>query len=134
MSAFSGLDFLLKCGGLQDNPQTLGGMRVTTMSLNNELIDVTHKESGGARTLLPKAGLQSMSIAASGLFTNAESEQFLKNKAFNRELGLYSLFFPNGEKFEANFFVTHYERAGDHNGEETYAVTLESSGPIVFSN
>ena len=130
--AFSGLDFLLKCGGLDQNPQTLGGMRVTNMVLNNETIDITHKESHGARTLLPKAGIQSMTLSASGIFTNSESEQYLKNKAFGRDLGLYSLFFPNGEKLEAEFFVTQYERAGDHNGEETYNVTLESSGQIKF--
>lgn len=130
--AYSGLDFLLKCGGFNDNPITLGGMRATTMVLNNETIDITHKESQGMRTLLPKSGIQSLTITASGIFTNAESEQFLKQKAFSRELGLYSLFFPNGEKFQAHFLVTQYERSGDHNGEETYNVTLESSGAIVF--
>jgi predicted secreted protein len=31
------------------------------------------------------------------------------------------------------FLITSFEQAGEYNGEETYSLTLESSGTVVFS-
>ena len=37
-------------------------------------------------------------------------------------------------KQDENILVTSYERAGEFNGEETFSVTLESSGTITYTN
>jgi TP901-1 family phage major tail protein len=131
MKAQAGFKFLLK-KGTASSCTTVAGLRATTMTLNNELIDITHKDSEGARTLLEEAGMQSLTLSASGVFLNTKSEEDVRECAFKRAINVYSLFFGNGDTLEGNFYITNYERAGDHNGEETYNLTLESSGPLKF--
>lgn len=133
MSAQAGLHFLLKLGAKNAQPKTVAGLRATQMRLDNDLIDTTNKDSNGARTLLANAGTQKLTVTASGLFTNQAVEEETRVNAFNKSIETYCLFFPNGDVLEAAFYLSHYERAGDYNGEETYALTLESSGPLSFT-
>lgn len=132
MTAQAGIHFLLKLGSKAGQPKTLAGLRATQMRLDNELIDTTHKDSQGARTLLAEAGTQKLTISASGLFTNQKVEEETRIIAFQKRIETYCLYFPNGDILEAGFYISYYERSGDYNGEETYSLTLESSGPLMF--
>jgi TP901-1 family phage major tail protein len=132
MTCFAGTDFLLKKGKPTENPQTLGGLRTTGFVLNNDLVDATHKLSEGKRTILPQSGVQKCTISASGLFTNTDTEGWVRNQAFNRTLDIYSLYFANGDILMGEFYITHYARNGDYNNEETYTLTLESSGALSW--
>jgi TP901-1 family phage major tail protein len=133
MAAQAGIKFLLKVGKKDADPITIAGMRATQMNLNNELVDITNKDSEGARTLLEGAGMQALAIKASGIFTNSDVEESIRDKAFNRQHDDYCLFFPNGDVLEGQFFITRYDRSGDYNGEETYNISLESSGKLIYS-
>lgn len=133
MTAQAGIHFLLKKGKKDENPQTIAGMRTTKMVLNNELIDITHKDSMGARHILNQAGMQSISLKAAGIFTNSAVEEEVRYSAFAKEVKTYSLFFPNGDILEGDFYITHYERAGDYNGEEIYSLQLESAAHFTYT-
>jgi len=134
MTADSGRGFLVKIGdgGNPETFATVAGMRTTSLTLNATSVDITNKDSGGWRELLSGAGLRRMSISGSGVFTDSAAEASLRTKALAGVLANYEIVFDNGDSFTGAFQVTALDYSGDHNGERTYTLALESSGPIVF--
>jgi TP901-1 family phage major tail protein len=133
MSAEKGSAFLLKVGNGAEPPvfSTVAGMRTTQMSVNGEAVNVTHKESGGWRELLSGAGVRSVSVAASGIFTGSAAETRVKANALAGLIDDFELSFESGERLRGRFLVTRLDYAGDYNGERNYALSLESSGAVV---
>ena len=133
MSAEKGSAFLLKVGDGGTPPvyATVAGMRTTQMSVNGEAVNVTSKASGGWRELLSGAGVRSVSVAASGIFTGSAAETRIKANALAGLIDDYELSFESGERMRGRFLLTRLDYAGDYNGERTYAVSLESSGAVT---
>jgi len=141
MAAGKGSSFLLKDNST-GTPATVGGLRSTSMTINGEAVDITTKDSNAfissgndkARDLLQGGGVRSMSITASGVFTDSSTENLVRGFAFDGAIQDYDLIFSDGSKISGAFLITSYERAGEYNGEETYSVTLESSNTITYTN
>ena len=133
MSAEKGSAFLLKVGDGAAPPvfATVAGMRTTQMSVNGEAVNVTSKNSGGWRELLSGAGVRSVSVAASGIFTGSAAEARVRGNAIAGLLDDYELSFESGERMRGRFLVTRLDYAGDYNGERTYSLSLESSGEVA---
>ena len=133
MSAEKGSAFLLKIGNGASPPvfTTVAGMRTTQMSVNGEAVNVTSKDSGGWRELLSGAGVRSVSVSASGIFTGSAAELRLKANALSGMLDDYELSFESGERMRGRFLVARLDYSGDYNGERNYALSLESSGAVV---
>ena len=141
MAAGKGSSFLLKDNST-GTPATIGGLRSTFMTINGEMVDITDKDANAfissgndkARTLLQGGGVRSITISASGVFTDSSTENIMRGFAFDGAIQNYDLVFSDGSKISGAFLVTSYERAGEFNGEETYSVTLESSNTITYTN
>ena len=133
MAAEKGSAFLLKVGNGAEPPvfATVAGMRTTQMSVNGEAVNVTSKDSGGWRELLSGAGVRSVSVAASGIFTGSAAETRVKANALAGQIDEYELSFESGERLRGRFLVTRLDYSGDYNGERNYALSLESSGQVV---
>ncbi len=133
MGAEKGSAFLLKVGNGAEPPvyATVAGMRTTQMSVNGEAVNVTSKDSGGWRELLSGAGVRSVSVAASGIFTGSAAEVRVKANALAGQIDDYELSFESGERLRGRFLVTRLDYSGDYNGERNYALSLESSGPVA---
>ncbi|BAI96065.1 tail protein [Sphingobium sp. TA15] len=133
MGVEKGSAFLLKIGdgGAPAAYATVAGMRTTQLPVNGEAVNVTHKGSGGWRELLSGAGVRSVSVSAAGIFTGSAAEVRLRNHALAGTVEDYELSFESGEKMRGRFLVTRLDYAGDYNGERNYALSLESSGPVV---
>ncbi len=133
MAAEKGSAFLLKVGNGASPPvfATVAGMRTTQMSVNGEAVNVTSKDSGGWRELLSGAGVRSVSVAASGIFTGSAAEVRVKTNALAGQVDDYELSFESGERLRGRFLVTRLDYSGDYNGERNYALSLESSGAVV---
>lgn len=101
------------------------------MSVNGEAVNVTSKDSGGWRELLTGAGVRSVSVAAAGIFTGSVAETRIKGNALGGALDDYELSFESGERMLGRFLVTRLDYSGDHNGERTYSLALESSGAVA---
>ena len=73
MAAQKGSALLMKIGdgGSPETFTTIGGMRSTSLTMNDEMVDVTNKDSSRASTLLAQGGTNSMSVAGSGVFTDS---------------------------------------------------------------
>ncbi|HEX8573357.1 MAG TPA: phage tail protein [Allosphingosinicella sp.] len=133
MGAEKGSAFLLKVGNGAQPPvfATVAGMRTTQMSVNGEAVNVTSKDSGGWRELLSGAGVRSVSVAASGIFTGSAAELRIKANALAGQIDDYELSFESGERLRGRFLVTRLDYSGDYNGERNYALSLESSGSVA---
>ena len=132
MAAQLGKSLLLK-KDISGTMTTIGGLRSTSMTLNDEMIDITNKDSGSQRTLLPSGGILSMTISGSGVFTDTAAEQNLRANYGTSTFGTYNVIVPDLGTYAGTFQITSLEFSGEFNGEVTYSVTLESSGSVTFS-
>lgn len=133
MPAEKGSAFLLKVGDGAPTPvySTVAGLRTTQASINGEAVVITNKGSGGWRELLSGAGVRSVSVSGSGVFTGSAAEVRLKNNALAGLIDDYELSFESGERLRGKFLLTRLDYAGDFNGERSYTLALESSGAVV---
>lgn len=133
MGAERGSAFLLKIGDGGEPPvyATVAGLKTTQLSVNGDPVAITNKDSGGWRELLTGAGVRSVSVAASGIFTGSAAEAQVRSLALGGAIEAYELSFESGEKMRGDFLVTRLEYAGDFNGERNYTLALESSGEVT---
>ena len=133
MTAQKGSAFLLKIADGAQPPAyaTVAGLRATHVTVTCDTIVVTHKDSGGWRDLLSGAGVRSVSVAASGIFTGSAAEQQLRSLALAGQVAPYELSFESGERMRGEFLVARLEYSGDFNGERNYTLGLESSGEVA---
>jgi TP901-1 family phage major tail protein len=133
MAIEKGSAFLLKVGDGASTPvyATVAGLRTTQLSINGETVVITNKASGGWRELLSGAGTRSVSVAGSGVFTGSAAETRLKQNALAGLLDDYELSFESGERMRGKFLLARLDYSGDFNGERSYALSLESSGPVT---
>ena len=133
MPAQSGSAFLLKISNGATPPayQTVAGLRTTQMTINGDTVVITHKGSGGWRDLLSGAGTRSVSVSAAGIFLGSTAESAVRAHALAGTLDNYELSFEDGERLRGRFIVQRLDYAGDFNGERSYTLQLESSGPVV---
>ena len=135
MAAQKGSAMLMKVGngGSPETFTTIGGLRSTSLTINNESVDVTNKDSSNNRTMLAAAGVQSISVSGSGVFTDAASETTIKTNVLADTIDNYQFLVPDFGTFTGGFQVTSVEYAGEFNGEVTYSMSFESSGSITFA-
>jgi len=113
---------------------TIGGLRSSSLTINEETVDVTNKDSSGNRELLADGGILSMSISGSGVFTDSTAEQSFRSAAVGATtFQTFTFIIPDLGSYAGTFQVTSLEYAGEYNGEATYSFSLESSGAITFS-
>lgn len=135
MAAQKGSALLMKIGD-GASPEaftTIGGMRSTSLTMNDEMVDVTNKDSSNARTILAQGGVNSISVSGSGVFTDSASETTLKGKFNVSALTNYQFLVPDFGTFTGAFMLTTLEYGGEYNGEVTYSFSFESSGTITFA-
>ena len=133
MPAEKGSAFLLKVGDGAAVPSysTVAGLRTTQLAINGDAVVVTNKGSGGWRELLSGAGVRSVSVSGTGVFTGSAAELRIKANALAGTLDDYELSFESGERLRGRFLVARLDYAGDFNGERSYTMALESSGAVV---
>ncbi len=133
MPAQNGAAFLLKISDGAASPtfETVAGLRTTQMTINGDAVVVTSKDSGGWRDLLSGAGSRSVSVSAAGIFLGSAAESKVRSHALAGTIDAYELSFEGGERMRGDFLVQRLDYSGDFNGERTYTLQLESSGPVL---
>lgn len=131
--AFKGKLFLVKRGDGATPTEaftTIGGLRTTSLTINNEQVDITDKDGTMWRKLLADAGVQSMSVKGAGVFKDNAVLEAVMAAAVANTVHNYQLVSESGEVFKGPFAISSIERAGEYNKEETYSFTLDSAGDI----
>jgi TP901-1 family phage major tail protein len=132
MVAQKGKDLLLKIdnGGAYE---TVAGLRSKKLSFNAETVDVTDAESAGRwRELLGGAGVQRASLSGSGLFKDQASDALIRTAFFNGAILAWQIVIPDFGTVSGAFQMTALDYGGEHNGEVTFDIALESAGVIAF--
>jgi len=133
MSAQKGKDLLVKIAD-GSSFTTIAGLRSRRISFNAETVDVTHAESVDRwRELLEGAGIKRASIAGRGLFKDESSDALTRQTFFDGAVKTYQIVIPDFGTVQGAFQITTLEFAGEHNGEVTYELSLESAGALSFT-
>jgi len=109
----------------------LAALRSTTMTLNNEAIDVTDKDGTLWKTLLEGAGVESISIKASGICNNSASFLFIRSSVITGTFINARIESNLNKVCEGAFKITSMESSGEYNKEEIFSLTLDSNGQTV---
>ena len=133
MAAQKGKAVLIKHGDGASSEAftTIGGLRSSTIMLNDETVDITNKDSSNVRELLGGAGISSLTISGSGVFTDSATEVTLRAELGASAFNNYQFVIPALGTYTGAFMLTTLEYAGEYNGEATYSCTFESSGAIT---
>lgn len=132
MTAQKGKDLLIK---IADGASftTVAGLRTRRLSFNAETVDITHAESANRwRELLDGAGVKRASISGRGLFKDAATDALMRQTFFDGAVKNYQIIIPDFGTVQGAYQITNLEFAGEHNGEVTYDVALESAGEQIF--
>lgn len=125
----SGDLLLLKAGDGQPTEifTTIAGLRATALAIAGQMVNVTDKDSNKFRELLAGGGEKALSLSADGVFEDATGQIALRSRAAAGTLHNYQI--DDGTTVvEGTFQITAFDHAGDQNAEQTFSVTLESSG------
>ena len=133
MTAQKGKDLLVK---IADGAgfTTVAGLRTRRLAFNAETVDITHADSANRwRELLDGAGVKRASVSGRGLFKDASSDALMRQTFFDGTVVNYQIVIPDFGTVQGLFQVTSLEFAGEHNGEITYDVAMESAGELTFT-
>lgn len=109
-------------------------MRSRRIAFNAETVDVTHAESADRwRELLAGAGVRRASVSGRGLFKDGASDALLRQAFFDGAIIPCQIVVPDFGTIEGPFQIGSLEFSGDHNGELSFDVALESAGLLSFT-
>lgn len=114
------------------NYVTIAGMRSTSMSINNEQVDVTDKGDVPWRQLLA-VGIRSMELSAAGVFSDGAVIGDIMNDVTSGAIVEFKIISGRGDYFVGLFLVASCERSGEYNQAEQYTLSLASAGAIVYT-
>lgn len=133
MTAQQGRDLLLKLDP-GSGFVTVAGLRAKRIAFNAQTVDTTDSQSAGRwRELLAGAGVRRATIAGSGIFRDAQSDELIRASFFSGDAPQWQIVLPHFGTIEGAFQIAALEYRGNHDGEMTFDATLESAGAIAFT-
>jgi TP901-1 family phage major tail protein len=135
MTAQKGKDLLLKVdtNGL-GSYATVAGLRARALAFNAAAVDVTDQESTGRwRELLGGAGIKTARISGAGIFKDAATDETLRSYFFNGTIRNWQVIVPELGTVEGPFQIVGLDYSGQHDGEVTFDMSLESAGALSFA-
>ena len=134
MAAQKGKDMLLKVRTAVGVFTTVAGLRARKMAFNAETVDVTDADSSGRwRELIGGAGVQRAALSGSGIFKDVASDMKVRDLFFNSALEDWQIIVPDFGIVAGQFQITALEYSGNHDGELTFEIALESAGALTFT-
>ena len=133
MAAQKGKDLLLKIFS-SGSYVTVAGLRTKRLAFNSQTVDVTDADSSGRwRELLGGAGVQRASLSGAGIFKDAQTDALIRTGFFAGSIVNWQLVIPDFGVVQGPFQVTALEYTGNHDGEVTFDIALESAGAVSFT-
>jgi predicted secreted protein len=111
--------------------QTVLGVRVKGLTLNNERLDTTDDGSNGWAEALAVPGRKNIEFTISGMVKNLE----LVRAYFNGASSIYAvtLTYPDGSIVSGDFFYDSMSPTGEENALATFDASFSSSGAVTFT-
>ena len=112
---------------------TIGGVRTTNVTVNNNPVDITNVSSGGFQELLPDGGIQSVEISIDGVVASDAAFKTFQATADDRTLVWYKFSFGAAGTILSKFAVRSLQLGAPHDGAQTFSATLSSSGTVTIT-
>lgn len=134
MGAQAGKDLLIRAGDGAGGFVAVAGLRTRQFTLNAEMVDVTNADSAGRwRELLAGAGVRRASLSGAGVFRDQASDLRLRQAFFDGLILPFQIVVPAFGTMEGLFQIASLEYRGDHSGEVTFDMSLDSAGALTFT-
>lgn len=136
MAGQAGCDVLIKAGdgGSPEAFATVAGVRTKTFTLSASAVDATTADSEDRwRELLSGSGVKRVEVSGAGVFKDAASDARLRAAFFGGEALSLQLVVPDFGVLSGRFVVSELSYGGEHDGEATFSVRLNSAGPVAFA-
>lgn len=127
MAAISGRKVRIKRGST-----AIAGARSDSITINNEPIDITEKDSAGWRTYLADVGVRSIDCEVEGILEDSTFLALAVGTASSL-LEAYTLEVDTIGDFSGNFYLASFAVTGEQADATTFTATIQSSGTITFT-
>ena len=134
MAGQKGRDVLLKIDDGAGGFVTLAGIRTKTLALSAGAVDGTSLDSPEAwRELIAGAGVKAARLSGAGVFKDAASDERMRAVFFAGTTENWQFVIADYGTLSGAFLITELTYGGEHDGEATFSVTLESAGALTFA-
>ncbi len=134
MTAQKGKDLLVKIDDGSGSFVAVAGLRTRRLSLNASTVDATDSESIGQwRELLAGAGVRRASLAGNGIFKDQASDALVRQTFFDGAIRNWQIVIPSFGIVSGPFQISSLDWRGEHAGEITFDIALESAGALTFA-
>lgn len=113
--------------------ELVAGFRSNGITINDQMVDITTKDSGDFRELMQGGSFRSISLSGSGLFTSDAAFSEVHSHMLAGTHPDCELTVPGFGTYRGLFQITNLAMTGEYNGEVTYTLSLESASPITFT-
>lgn len=127
MAARSGRKLLIRRGSTPVAKQTTG-----SVTINNEMVDITNKTDGEWRLLLADVGVRNVSLTCEGVLDDAVFIAIAVGAASSL-LENYTVLIDGLGTFSGNFMLTNLTLPADQADGIRQTLALESSGAITWT-
>lgn len=113
------------------NNVAIAGAQENGITVDNSPVDITSIGDDGYRTLGDFAGMRTLDISISGVWT----DKVIRDVALGTSLLLtdITIDFADGGDLSGDFYLANYEETGAHDGAVTFTATLQSSGEWTYT-
>lgn len=101
--------------------------RTTSMTVNNEPVNITSAGDDGIRRLMDEPGEKSIEITLDGLYDGASLYDLAQGASLLTEVVLTYA----GYTLTGDFFLSSYNEGQPYNEAVTFSATLQSSGAVT---
>lgn len=131
MAKFNGIDMLLKVD-IASTYTTIGASISHTMTINNEVIDVSDKDSSRWADKL-NAGQRSVNITFNGWVSDNAAFAAMEAAAEGDTIVDLQMAYGNGKTATGNFHIDSFEYTGEYNNAQAFSCTLSNDGTVTFA-
>lgn len=132
MSAFVGRKAVLSFG----SPLVaIAALRTKTMTLGNEVVDVTSDDDAGFRALLDDPGTKTLDMSFEGVTKDVASLNSLITLSMSGTdiVDTFSILFPGIGTMAGPFALTSLEIGAPYNEGSTFSASIQSAGTFTWT-
>lgn len=126
-----GSDLLLKVdttGG--NNWVTVAALRAKDITFNEQVVDVTNKDSSRWKEVVGAVGIRSAMVSGHGVLSDAAIMATISGYRSTSAIKNWLIIVPGIGSFTGPFQITQMKHAGQHDKEAQYEIALEGTGEI----
>src|SRR5712691_3515629 len=115
--------FLVKVDDGSGTFVKIGGQRTTRAVINNDMVDVSNKDTSAWRKLGSDLGLRHMQLTLQCIFQDDAAHEVVRAAAFGGVVLPFQLIADNGDIYQGHFLPQNFEHSGNYNNAEEYSFT-----------